>query len=988
MSAEIDRLEVQVEVSAAKANAELNKLIGKLGKVEAALSGVSSKSLSRFAGRIEKIGQSIQKVNRGGSTQKMAAGFTRLSGGIAKSANSMKSFSQMAGKLNSGFFLMIHGAKQLGKAMEQSADNIGMYPNFGAAMDKIGAKFSDMYAGYGCDSAEEYVRSFAGRMNELTKKITGFKAEDSEEWAYADLSGPPAAPKAAINAPAGAAAAANTMDGISGSDMGGSLGDLGDGAAGLARFVNVLNGGLMAVQWEKLSSSLRNFWIAIGPYAQQFGEGLIGFFESTAVLSADSINNFPGALNSIADALSGGEQEAARSWGDALPVLADSIESLKAVDSVFSELFAFFDLIGNSALMRAVLGLAEGIKTLVSAISACKSGALLETGGILSGITNVISLVAGGAGTLNEAMTAVFGSVATVAAGIAGVIGGVVLAVTNFFSMWENGWGILGEILKDIGIAIAAVGAVILGATAAPVALVAGITAAVSTLLIVIHDNWESIKQFFTDAIPAWWNGMALPFLLSIPAQFGELVSNIGVFLSELPGKIGYWLGETLGSFTRWMAETGVYLAEKVPEIIENIKLWFSELPDKINEELFLIIEKLGQWKEAAVAFAAEKIPEITNKIFQFFLELPDKFLEIGGNIISGLWEGIQGAWEGMKKGIGDFCSGFIDGFLEAWGIHSPSRVMSEIGNYLILGLAEPFEGASAITEQMYLFADSIMNIFRQQLSPENFSLIAENAMLAFAETFHLGFQNMQLVSDESVLLFTMSVINALMLMNQQMSVIFTGITVMIQQKWTMMLNQARLFWIQMNNQVKQNLVLLNMSVLSGMTVVNTGWSAKWSQFSARVRTACAEVRSAVSSMNASVQSMCNSMLSAIREVKSAASTVGSISIGMGRVRGFASGGYPETGELFIARENGMNEMVGRIGNRSAVANNDQIVEAIRAAVVQGIHADEQNALLREQNSLLRAILDKDMDVSLDGRSLVNGIDKARKRMGVNFQLA
>ena len=55
---------------------------------------------------------------------------------------------------------------------------------------------------------------------------------------------------------------------------------------------------------------------------------------------------------------------------------------------------------------------------------------------------------------------------------------------------------------------------------------------------------------------------------------------------------------------------------------------------------------------------------------------------------------------------------------------------------------------------------------------------------------------------------------------------------------------------------------------------------------------------------------------------------------------------------------------------------------------MQGIHADEQNALLREQNSLLRAILDKVMDVSLDGRSLVNGIDKARKRMGVNFQLA
>ena len=104
------------------------------------------------------------------------------------------------------------------------------------------------------------------------------------------------------------------------------------------------------------------------------------------------------------------------------------------------------------------------------------------------------------------------------------------------------------------------------------------------------------------------------------------------------------------------------------------------------------------------------------------------------------------------------------------------------------------------------------------------------------------------------------------------------------------------------------------------------------------------------------------------------------------KIPAFAAGGYPNTGELFLARENGINEMVGRIGSRSAVANNDQITDAIRAAVVQGMDTEEQNALLREQNSLLRAILAKDTDVTLDGKSLVNGIDKARKRMGWNFQ--
>lgn len=47
----------------------------------------------------------------------------------------------------------------------------------------------------------------------------------------------------------------------------------------------------------------------------------------------------------------------------------------------------------------------------------------------------------------------------------------------------------------------------------------------------------------------------------------------------------------------------------------------------------------------------------------------------------------------------------------------------------------------------------------------------------------------------------------------------------------------------------------------------------------------------------------------------------------------YANGGFPTSGQLFMARENGINEMVGQIGNRHAVANNDQIVESIQSGV-------------------------------------------------------
>ena len=50
----------------------------------------------------------------------------------------------------------------------------------------------------------------------------------------------------------------------------------------------------------------------------------------------------------------------------------------------------------------------------------------------------------------------------------------------------------------------------------------------------------------------------------------------------------------------------------------------------------------------------------------------------------------------------------------------------------------------------------------------------------------------------------------------------------------------------------------------------------------------------------------------------------------------YAEGGFPETGQLFVAREAGP-ELVGNIGNKAAVANNDQIVEGIAQAAYQGV---------------------------------------------------
>ena len=70
-----------------------------------------------------------------------------------------------------------------------------------------------------------------------------------------------------------------------------------------------------------------------------------------------------------------------------------------------------------------------------------------------------------------------------------------------------------------------------------------------------------------------------------------------------------------------------------------------------------------------------------------------------------------------------------------------------------------------------------------------------------------------------------------------------------------------------------------------------------------------------------------------------------------------ASGGFPKTGQMFVAREAGA-EMVGTIGHKTAVANNDQIVEGVASGVASG--QGEQNALLRKIDERLRRLESKE----------------------------
>ena len=74
----------------------------------------------------------------------------------------------------------------------------------------------------------------------------------------------------------------------------------------------------------------------------------------------------------------------------------------------------------------------------------------------------------------------------------------------------------------------------------------------------------------------------------------------------------------------------------------------------------------------------------------------------------------------------------------------------------------------------------------------------------------------------------------------------------------------------------------------------------------------------------------------------------------------YATGGFVESGQLFVARESGP-EMVGNIGGTTAVANNDQIIAGIQNGVAQA--NAEQNGLLQQLILIGTELLNKDYTI-------------------------
>ena len=271
-------------------------------------------------------------------------------------------------------------------------------------------------------------------------------------------------------------------------------------------------------------------------------------------------------------------------------------------------------------------------------------------------------------------------------------------------------------------------------------------------------------------------------------------------------------------------------------------------------------------------------------------------FLEIGINIIAGIGSGLTAGVSYLLEPIGDLLTWVVEGICSVFGIHSPAKEMEPYGGYILMGIVEGFRGTFSE------WTGTLNDWYNQYIAPW---FTAQK----WSDLYNTIKTSMKTKWDETVAQWKTGIQSW---WTEHVAKWFTA------EKWT--------------------------SALSG---VKTGFSNAFT----------AAIDAVKALWNKFAEWLNKKLTFDIDPIEVAGLTVyegGTVQLG--KIPTFAAGGYPENGQLFIANESGP-EMVGRIGNRSAVANSDQITDGIACAVM--VANAEQNQLLREQNELLCLILSK-----------------------------
>lgn len=166
-----------------------------------------------------------------------------------------------------------------------------------------------------------------------------------------------------------------------------------------------------------------------------------------------------------------------------------------------------------------------------------------------------------------------------------------------------------------------------------------------------------------------------------------EFLTNTITWFSQLPGRLWTWLTNAINKVKQWGYDMGVKAGQIAAEFLKNTIDYFSKLPGRIWTWLSDTVSKVRNWGVDLWNAGVDSAKQLVKSIIETVESIPGKMVDIGKNIVKGLWQGVVNAKNWFMDQIHGFFSGIVDGAKAALGIHSPARKMIPVGDYTVQGM-------------------------------------------------------------------------------------------------------------------------------------------------------------------------------------------------------------------------------------------------------------------------------------------------------------
>ena len=225
--------------------------------------------------------------------------------------------------------------------------------------------------------------------------------------------------------------------------------------------------------------------------------------------------------------------------------------------------------------------------------------------------------------------------------------------------------------------------------------------------------------------------------LTTLPDILIGLIKNLNW---KLVGKsIGDFIKGALNETSDWIKK--IDWSQLAHDIYTGIKNCFVGLDFAGIAQAFFRL--LGSALGAGVSFIATFILDVITDIKNYFLQYiqdengDGKFggVEIIKGLLLGIWDGIKNIGTWIKENVFD---PFIQGFKDCFGIHSPSKVMREMGQYIVEGFLKGLNLFSTIASKVKEWAGKVIEWFTKGQDGkglvENFKELAGNIVSSFKD--------------------------------------------------------------------------------------------------------------------------------------------------------------------------------------------------------------------------------------------------------------